>query len=184
MDRIAAALDAVSLFLREKTIPCMVIGGLANMIWGKARMTEDIDLTIWLPDRDITDLADSLRDAGFAIIPPDPVSFANQTSVLPVKAPNGIKIDLILAALPLERTAIDRAVQARFGHLDVPVCTAEDLIILKAVSTRIKDVEDIQGIIERMAGKLDRAYLLPILRELASMLERNDLLELCRRLET
>ena len=127
-------------------------------------------------------LVDGLRDAGFTIIPPGPISFTNQTSVLPVKAPNCIKIDLILVALPLERTAIDRAILVEFRHLDVHVCSAKNLIILKAVSTRAKDAEDIQGIIERMAGKLDRAYLLPILRDLASMLERDDLLELCRQL--
>lgn len=100
-----------------------------------------------------------------------------------MQAPNGIKIDLILAMLPMEKTAIERALPLRIGPTEVPVCTAEDLIILKAVSTRLKDQEDVRGVIDRMGKRLDLTYLLPILRELGILLDHGGIAELCRELE-
>lgn len=184
MDRIQDALCALSRALKAQAIPHMVLGGLANMIWGTARMTVDIDVSVLLSEEDVPRLLEDLAKAGFIALPADPVTFMRQTKVLPLRSPDGPRVDLILAFLPLEQTAIDRAVPVRFGVDDIPFCTAEDLIILKAVSTRNKDREDINGVIARMGGELDRAYLLPILKDLAALLERPDIGELWQMLSS
>jgi len=183
MHDLFTALASITNFLRVRGIPHMVVGGLANLVWGQARLTEDVDLTIWDASANLDPCIKDLTEAGFVVVPPDPAAFAATMRVLPLQAPNGIKIDLILAMLPMEKTAIERALPLRIGPTEVPVCTAEDLIILKAVSTRLKDQEDVRGIIDRMGKRLDLTYLLPILRELGILLDHGGIAELCRELE-
>ncbi|MCL6614090.1 MAG: nucleotidyltransferase [Firmicutes bacterium] len=183
MHNIITTLKALAEVLGRIGAPYMVIGGLANMVWGTARLTTDIDLALALPEEDLPNLAADLADAGFSVLVPEPREFVSQTRVLPVRSKEGIRVDLVFALLPFEHRAIARAVPISFGDVEVPCCTAEDLIILKAVSKRPKDREDIRGIVTRMGTKLDRGYLLPIIREMAELLERLDLYGLCRELE-
>ena len=183
MDKLRATLEKLTGALALLGVRHMVVGGLANIIWGAARLTVDIDLAVSVPEEDVGELTMGLREAGFIVLVPDPEEFVRRTRVLPVRNGDGIRADLIFALLPFEIRAIERAMPVDFAGVAVPCCTAEDLIILKAVSTRGKDREDIRGIIDRRAARLDRDYLLPILKELAALLERSDLEELCRTLE-
>jgi predicted nucleotidyltransferase len=56
------------------------------------------------------------------------------------------------------------------------VCTAEDLIIHKAISERSKDWGDIEGILMRQRGKLDVKYIRHWLSQFAEALENPELL--------
>ena len=38
-------------------------------------------------------------------------------------------------------------------------CSADDLIVHKAIAGRTQDILDIKGVVNRQIGKLDRAYL-------------------------
>ncbi|MGQ9780392.1 MAG: nucleotidyl transferase AbiEii/AbiGii toxin family protein [Bacillota bacterium] len=183
MHELVATLKALTEVLGRLGAPYMVIGGLANMVWGTARFTTDIDLALALPEEAAADLAAELAKAGFSVLVPEPEEFVKQTRVLPVRSKEGIRVDLVFALLRFEHRAIGRAVPISFGEVEAPCCTAEDLIALKAVSKRPKDREDIQGILARMGTKLDIGYLLPIIREMAVLLERPDLYGLCRELE-
>ena len=58
-----------------------------------------------------------------------------------------------------------------------PVCTAEDLIIHKAISEREKDWNDIEGVLARQGNKLDQAYILHWLEQFAQALERPELVQ-------
>lgn len=184
MDRLNTALYEITRFLEEHAVPYMIVGGLANMIWGAARLTEDVDISAAIEGDALGSFVESLVKSGYTIPVPDPMAFVHSTNVLPIQTPAGTKIDLILAVLPLEQAAIRRAVRVRFGQAEAFCCTAEDLIILKSVSTRAKDAEDIRGVIARMRGELDLAYLLPILKDLASLLDRPDIDLLHRDLQT
>jgi hypothetical protein len=62
------------------------------------------------------------------------------------------------------------------------VCTAEDLIIQKAVSLREKDWADILGVLTRQSDHLDQAYIMRWLDEFAQALERPELLSRYRAL--
>ncbi|MGQ9780318.1 MAG: nucleotidyl transferase AbiEii/AbiGii toxin family protein [Bacillota bacterium] len=183
MHELVATLKALTEVLGRLGARYMIIGGLANMVWGTTRFTADIDLVLALSEEAVPELAAKLAEAGFSVLVPEPGEFVEQTRVLPVRSPKGLRVDLIFALLPFEHRAIARAVPISFGEVEVPCCTAEDLIILKAVSERPKDREDIRGILARMGTKLDVGYLLPIIREMAALLERPDLDELCRELK-
>jgi hypothetical protein len=162
--------DITDLFDRHE-ISYMVIGGLANARWGRPRATLDIDITVWAPGPGINTILALLQKDYIPLIE-NPVDFIAQTRVLPVKTKDDQRIDIIFGALPFERTAIDRAVKVPVGSTTVNFCTPEDLILLKIISDRPKDSEDVRGILAYQKEKLDFDYLEPRIAELAGLLEK------------
>lgn len=55
--------------------------------------------------------------------------------------------------------------------------SAEDLIIHKLASERPQDAVDVEGIIMRQGPRLDLPYLEPLVRQLATGLERPEIVE-------
>ncbi len=167
--------------LHSARIPYMVIGGLANAVWGVPRSTLDIDITVLLDPRDVGRL---LRALGSRYRPRtrDPEGFARRTRVLPVVHEDGVQVDLVFALLPFEEDAIRRAVELAVRGVPVRFCTAEDLVLHKIVSDRQRDRDDVAAILARRRATLDRAYLDPRVEELAALLERPELAERYRRL--
>jgi hypothetical protein len=70
----------------------------------------------------------------------------------------GVPIDINQARLPFEEAATRKAKTKRYGGISIPLPTPEDLIVMKAVAHRPKDLEDIRGIVESQAH-LDTAYI-------------------------
>jgi predicted nucleotidyltransferase len=71
-----------------------------------------------------------------------------------------------------------RAVECAIGeNVAVKICSAEDLIIHKAVAGRPKDLDDIESIIIRMAKKLDDDYILYWLDQFAEQLEMPEIID-------
>jgi len=162
--------------LSELGVPYMVIGGLANAVWGEPRATLDIDVTVAAETADGGDLIAGLAP-DFHPLVSDPSRFIEQTRVLPLRSRTGIRVDLIFGLLPFERDAIARAVSVKVQGVDVSFCTAEDLILLKIISTRDRDRADVEGIVGRLRAQLDREYLEPRIEELAQLLDRPEILE-------
>jgi len=162
-------------------VPYMVIGGLANAVWGIPRSTLDIDVTVLLEPGETGALLAALGPA-YRPRPEDPEGFAERTRVLPLLHEDGIQIDLILAMLPFEEEAIRRSVEVPIRGVPVRFCTAEDLVLHKLVSDRDRDRDDVAGIIQRNRSRLDRAYLDPRVEELASILDRPELIDWYHRL--
>jgi len=81
--------------------------------------------------------------------------------LLPVESSQGVRADLVFAALPPEREAIRRARPMQVGGREVSVASVEDLILVKLVSEREKDTEDARRLLARFKGKIDTAYLEP-----------------------
>jgi hypothetical protein len=104
------------------------------------------------------------------IVPNEPAEFFRETNVIPIEI-RGVRVDLVAADLPFEREAIDRSRSIDFFGIELMVCTPEDLVIQKAVSTREKDWADIQYILENRGQKMDWDYLLKHCKELALFLD-------------
>jgi len=170
-----ATLGRLAAFLEGRRIPYMVIGGFANLHWGRPRLTQDIDVTIQVEPAQVPALIAALAKE-YEILVPDPAAFANESRVLPVRDRGGVRVDLILAGLAYEEEAIRRAAAFTVAGREVRVCRAEDLIVHKLVSERPRDREDVEGVILRQRGGLDRSYLDSKVRELAKGLERPEIL--------
>lgn len=105
----------------------MVIGGVASLVWGSVRTTQDIDITISVAEEDVAGLV-TRASAVFEIAAQYSLEFVRQRRVLPLVTPQGVPIDLILAGLPYEEEAIQRAVVQNIGGANVKVASAEDLL--------------------------------------------------------
>ena len=158
-------------FLDQQGISYVVIGGLAVAVWGEARATLDIDSSIWVPDDRIEAFIDEAR-RHFEILVEEPLAFVEETSVLPLRSSKGVRIDLIFARLPFEQEAIERGTKVTTGEGSARFCTAEDLILMKILSERERDLSDARGVALLQMENLDLAYLEPRIRELAELLEQ------------
>ncbi len=174
MDSLIEAIAILRDFLERHTIQYMVIGGVANAVWGEPRVTTDADLVLLLGERSIAEFVE-LVGTSFQFLRPDPVEFARRTYVVPIQVTDDVSADLSLGMLPYEEQAIGRAVLTDIEGVRVPVCTAEDLIIYKAISERAKDWLDIEGILLRQGAKLEQDYIIGWLEQFAQALERPEI---------
>jgi hypothetical protein len=153
-----------------------IVGGIANAIWGEPRATIDVDVTVSVADEDLsTTVPRIIGRFGPAVA--DPVAFVRQTRVLPLDTADGVRVDVIFALLPFELDAIRRAIEVAIAGRMVRVVTAEDLVLMKIISERPRDVADAEAIVRRRAGVLDRSYLEPRIHELATALESDEIID-------
>lgn len=160
----------IAKLLADEDVPYMVVGGIANAVWGEPRATLDIDITILVPDERTPGLTRTLARP-FEILVEDPAQFIRQTRVLPLRSQDGVRVDLIFGLLPFEEEAIRRAVPIEVAGAPVFFCTAEDLILMKVISDREQDLADARGVLRQRRHRLDFGYLDPRVAELSGILE-------------
>ena len=87
----------------------MVVGGLANAVWGEPRVTLDIDVTVWVEDREIPQGRSLVSDVS---IPRStrPGAFVGRTRVLPLESGEGVRMDASWAP-EFERDALTRTIR-------------------------------------------------------------------------
>lgn len=152
-----------------------VFGAHAAIHYGVARLTEDIDVTVELGDRTSAELVEALATEQLRLRIPDHdiEAFVSSTRVLPVHhQPSGIPIDVVLAGPGLETLFLDRALMTRIDALDVPLATPEDLVIMKVIAGRPKDLEDARVLLET---DLEHEHIRSTLELMDRALDRNDL---------
>jgi hypothetical protein len=172
---LAALRDLVAWF-QDAPTPGMVIGGVAASLLGRPRVTRDIDALVLLDENEWA--AFLTRGARFGFVPrlPDTLSFARQARVLLVRhEASGIDIDIAFGALPFEEEAVARTVWHDVGGVRIPLPLPEDLLIMKAVAHRLRDMADIEAILDAQP-KLDLPRVRRWVREFSAALETPELL--------
>ena len=76
-----------------------------------------------------------------------------------VASKDGRDVDLALGATEFDKLAIERSVRVKVFGREVPIVTAEDLILYKLVAHRRRDLGHVEDIITRQGKKLDFKYL-------------------------
>ena len=175
MTQLEIALVEITSFLDRSGLPYMLIGGLAVAMWGEPRATLDVDLSVWVDPAGLDDAVQAIC-AHFRSLP-DALAFARRSRVLPVATADGVRADIVFALLPLEREFIARARKKQVGGFEIRVASVEDLIYMKLISERSRDVEDARRLIRRFRDAIDRNYIEPKLREAAEALARPDIAE-------
>jgi hypothetical protein len=133
----------------DAQLAAMVVGGVAASILGRPRATRDIDaLTMLAEDKWAAALYAAERH-GIAPRIEEPLEFARRTRVLLLRhVESGIDIDLILGRLPFEEQAIARGKFHDLGGVRVKLPTVEDLLIMKAIAQRPRDLRDMEGLLD------------------------------------
>jgi hypothetical protein len=164
-------------WMKDQNIPGAVIGGVAAGLLGRPRVTRDVDAVLLL---DISD-AESFLAAGsrFGFSPrfPDAVAFAARRRVLlAVHDATGLTVDLSLGATPFEKESISRATVRTVAGVSFPVITAEDLVVMKALARRTRDVADIEAVLDAHPD-LDLERVRYWVGEFATLLETPEILD-------
>ena len=164
-------------FMESRQWPFCFIGGIALLAWGRPRLTVDIDISLYTGFGKEAPFIDALLEA-FSPRISDAGDFALKNRVLLLKTNEGIGIDAVLSALAYEKEMIDGASDVEFlPGINLRVCRAEDLIVLKAFADRAQDWADVESVVESQGDKLDGNYIIERLIPLTEAKEAPKILE-------
>ncbi len=155
--------DLVSLFERQGT-PYAVMGGIAVRIYAIPRPTFDVDVTLAIPRDRLPELYASLEELGLSVPEAYQSGWVDSVAGMPlVKARlylegRGVDVDLFLAESEYQRELLARRRQAEVEGFWAWFVSPEDLVLLKLVAHRPRDLADI-GDILFVQGQLDEGYL-------------------------
>jgi predicted nucleotidyltransferase len=165
-------------------------GALANNYWGIIRTTQDVDCLVAIPALKYQVLADELNGMGCTLR--DSSNNVSPLSVIQMRAAvdqrkliecfrGSIRVELFVPVVPLQEEILRRAAVLPLDDRQIPVTTAEDLILLKLAFHREKDLHDVRGILWVQRGRLDLDYLKhwsartledPVQQELTTLIEQ------------
>lgn len=175
MNPLYRAVTSLQARLTGAGIPSVVIGGIAVSVWAQPRATVDVDLKVLL-DRNSAERLLDVLGGDYQPIQRQPLEALRRNGVLFVKDPSGIRVDIQLADVSLDESAIGRGVLVELEPgLSATVCSPEDLVIYKMISTRPRDRQDVENVVRRQGDKLDDAYVARWLRLLEQALDESDL---------
>jgi len=176
MAQLFHSIHALQQRLSEAGIPSVVIGGVAIATWGDPRVTRDVDLKVLLWREDANRLL-TLLLPDYTPLHPEPYLALQKQAMLFVQDRAGVRIDLLLAETSYDIEAISRGreVQTADG-ITIRVCSPEDAIIYKMISTRPRDHEDARGVVQRQGDRLDDRYVLHWLQQFEAAFEDSTLI--------
>jgi len=178
----AAALADLKDALAALGVDWYLFGAQAALVHGAARVTADVDVTVRLGKVTPARLSTALKRHGFRLRVDDP-SFVRTTRVLPVlHVRTSVPADLVLAGPGLEDAFLERAVVRDVGGVPVPVARAEDLIVMKILAGRDKDLDDVVAILAARGAELDANDVLRTLALVEDALGQSDLVPTWERL--
>jgi predicted nucleotidyltransferase len=164
--------------LNRQKIPYMIIGGQAVLLYGRPRLTRDIDITLGI-DTDKFESIDAVcKKLKLKILVENPKDFARETKVLPAEEPNSkVRIDFIFSFTLYEEQAIKNAKKVLIDDCPVKFASCEDIIIHKMVAGRAIDEEDVKSILAKNKDTIDFKYTEKWLSEFRNITGHEDILE-------
>jgi len=161
---------------RAHQIPYTVIGGIATIIHGYLRVTADVDITTLAEINDLEKVLSVFAD-DYIALKPNPLAFFQRCLFVPLQHKiTKIKVDVAAALSGIERLTVKRSQRLLYNDVEINACTIEDLIIMKLVAARPKDIGDLQMLVPKNRKKLDVRYLRARAKEFIDV-ERSDVLE-------
>ncbi len=177
MSALAETLTALAAALEPLGLRWFVFGAQAVAVRGSPRATQDVDVTVEVERSRLPELTSSLEAAGLTHRYPE---IADELlaggAVLPFVHGSGMEVDLVLASSGLESLALSRAERLPIDGVVVPVAAATDLVVMKVLAGRGKDLDDVAALLA--SGEVDRAEARDLLRQLEEALGVSDLVEI------
>ncbi|MBI5210380.1 MAG: hypothetical protein HY927_10450 [Elusimicrobia bacterium] len=149
-------------------VPYAIGGAVAMAFAGFVRATRDVDVLALVPALRFQELADQLAEAGFVMrdegektIPPDAARMAAASREFGYfRVWQGeTKADVFLPKVPLQDSVLRRRVRVDLADFPMWVTTTEDLVLLKMVFHRPKDLEDVRHLLAANKEEIDVSYL-------------------------
>ncbi len=164
MNDLVDAFWAMVNLLERLKVPYAVMGGIAIRALGIPRPTYDVDFAIILDRNQFDLLFAGAEEAGFTVEEPYRTGWCDSVAEMPmlkIHADWGerrIDVDVFLAETEHLQKLMERRVTLDVLGRPVDFATPEDLILLKVLANRPRDLADIADVVF-MQGQLDDAYL-------------------------
>jgi predicted nucleotidyltransferase len=165
-----ALTELVELFDRLQ-LRYAVMGGIAVRVYGIPRPTHDVDFTVAIDRGRLPELYREVMRLGYTVPEEFTTGWVDQVAGLPLirfrlyNQGYSIDIDIFLAESDFQRQMLARRQCVAVGSQPVWMVSAEDLILLKLVAARPRDLSDIADILFTQ-GAPDHEYLRRWAREL------------------
>lgn len=152
---LVTAVETLSEVFVERGIEYALLGGLATMLRGRPRFTQDVDILLSVPQVALPGLLDELIRRGFSLDADTVIREFVQHHMTAFRF-GVVRIDWLKPVLPLYAHALAAATSIPWtaGH-SLRVLAAEGLIITKMVAFRPQDQEDIRTLIAANAAELN-----------------------------
>jgi len=168
------AIAAATRWLEEAGVRSALIGGVAASLLGRPRVTKDVDFLVVAEESIWSELLARGKPHGIVPRVENALEFARTTRVLLlVHEASGVELDISFAALQFERELIERSTARSIRGVSFNVASAEDLLIMKALALRPRDIADIEGIVSVVAD-LDLDRVRRTVAEFSLALETDD----------
>ncbi|MBL8271557.1 nucleotidyl transferase AbiEii/AbiGii toxin family protein [Steroidobacter sp.] len=155
----------------------VIVGGVAASFLGRPRFTQDIDALAIISESEWSAAVGAASNYGIVPRIDDAVEFARRSRVLLLRhQETQIDIDIILGGLPFEEDAVTNGKRHIIGGVTVRLPKVEDLVIMKAVAHRPRDLQDIEGLLQ-VHPNLDLSGVRQWVREFASVTGMSELIE-------
>ena len=154
-----------------------LFGAQAAIFHGVARLTADVDVTV-LPELHSTGRLASVMEAnGFRLRVTATDDFVARTRVLPfVHSATRLPVDVVLAGPGIEEQFLDRAEFHVLEGVRVPIATVEDLVTMKILAGRPKDLDDAKGMLRARSEEIDLDHVRRMLQLLEEALSQSHLI--------
>jgi len=169
---VAEQLRAIARALAPLEIRWFVFGAQAVVAAGAVRQTADIDITT--ADVPASRLLAALRRAGYVLRRdvPGVDDLVRHHRILPLEhRTSGLQLDVVRAGPGLEEDMLERVVHRRVGRASIPFVETNDLLVLKTLAGRPKDLEDIRALLRSGSPEIAPAVVRARLRVLEELLE-------------
>ncbi len=160
----------ISADLARARIRHAISGAVAMTAHGVGRSTFDIDILVVAPSVRLPEVFALVRRHGFAGDDRELIESLRDRYVAVLEG-GPIKVEVLVPVLPYHGTLVDRAVVHDVEGVKVPFVSLEDLIVLKMLWRRPKDIADIHALIAAGGADLDADY---VRSTLASILPADD----------
>jgi len=155
--------------LERHGLPYAIGGAIALGFYAPPRATMDVDVNVFVPPQtDLARLLDTLSAAGF--VPADDAASLRTQACTEGQfqgAIAGMRVDVFVPAIPFYAQLEARRQQVPLLGRPIWIVGAEDLVVLKLMFFRRKDLADVEAVLREQATSLDRAYIRQTLVELA-----------------
>lgn len=164
MSDLSRALADITQLFNRLNISYVVMGGIAVRVYGIARPTYDIDVTIALGRDRLPELYQAVRELGYSVPEAYGGGWVDQVGGMPlVKVrlflpAGGVDVDLFLAESKYQDQLLARRRHVSVDDLSVWLVSPEDLILLKLIAGRPRDFADIGDVLFTQ-GQLDENYM-------------------------
>jgi hypothetical protein len=173
---VAEVARAIDLACQAVGARFFVFGAQAAIVRGVVRATEDVDVTVDLRGADIQTFIEALAREQVSLRVSNAEEFIAATRVLPMMhLPRGIPVDVVLSGSGFEDDVFERVEIVPIDGVEVPVAALEDLIVMKTLAGRPRDVEDVTAmLVANPAHDVER--IRAALRDLETALDQSDLI--------